>query len=175
MNSTEFSKIVHETKGVVLGAIEKHLPERFYHAIDDVVQETYLRAYKSLTKDKFRGDSEISSWLYVIAKNETFRIVKKLAREEEKFSKSLDKMLSADEILQKEKDKQNLQENIEKLKIAVSKLPEKYRVVMELTIEGLKEEEISKKLNIKKGTVKSRKSRAKDIITKLLSEEERNV
>ncbi len=61
MTETEFARIVHATKAVVLSAVEKHLAGRFYHAIDDVVQETYLRAYRSLTSDKFRGDSAIST------------------------------------------------------------------------------------------------------------------
>ena len=42
MNEKEFSAIVAETKAVVLSAIEKNLAERFYHAVDDVAQETYL-------------------------------------------------------------------------------------------------------------------------------------
>jgi RNA polymerase sigma factor (sigma-70 family) len=33
----------------------------------DITQETFLRFYE--TKDKFRGDSKISTWLYAMAKN----------------------------------------------------------------------------------------------------------
>ena len=54
MTETVFAEIIKETKGVVLSAIEKTLFNRFYHAIDDVAQETYLRAYKSLDRNQFR-------------------------------------------------------------------------------------------------------------------------
>jgi hypothetical protein len=57
MNEREFAKIVAETKGIVLSAIEKHLDFRFSHAIDDVVQESYLRAKKSLVKGAFTEES----------------------------------------------------------------------------------------------------------------------
>jgi DNA-directed RNA polymerase specialized sigma24 family protein len=59
MTEREFADIVGRTKKVVLSAIEKNLASRFYHSIDDVVQETYLRAYSSLTKGKFRGESSL--------------------------------------------------------------------------------------------------------------------
>ncbi len=42
MTEREFAEIVGRTKKVVLSAIEKNLASRFYHSIDDVVQETYL-------------------------------------------------------------------------------------------------------------------------------------
>ncbi len=46
MTETEFARIVHDTKGVVLSAIEKHLAARHYHAIDDVVQVVDRRTDK---------------------------------------------------------------------------------------------------------------------------------
>jgi RNA polymerase sigma-70 factor (ECF subfamily) len=50
MTNSDFTEIVNSTKSIVLSAIEKNLAERFFHSIDDVVQETYLRAYKALVK-----------------------------------------------------------------------------------------------------------------------------
>ena len=91
MTEQEFIKIVDETQGLVLSAIEKNLPERFYHAIDDIAQETYFRAYKSLKKNKFKGKSTVQTWVYTIARNETLRMYKKLDREEKKFNRSIDK------------------------------------------------------------------------------------
>jgi RNA polymerase sigma-70 factor (ECF subfamily) len=63
MTEAEFTEIVESTKRVVLSAIEKNLYPRFLHAIDDVVQETYLRAYKSLQKKQFEGRSALPTSL----------------------------------------------------------------------------------------------------------------
>lgn len=168
MTETEFAHIVHETKGVVLSSIEKHLAARHFHAIDDVVQETYLRAYNSLTRNKFRGDSTITSWLYTIARNESFRMNDKLAREEEKFQKAMNEMI--------EKNRTNDQDNndmeIEELIESITRLPEKYRSVLKLISQGYSEKEIARHLSIKKGTVKSRASRGRDLLKKLYIGEE---
>jgi hypothetical protein len=40
----EFAGIVGATKEAVLAAVRRHPAARFYHAVDDAVQETYLRA-----------------------------------------------------------------------------------------------------------------------------------
>ncbi len=45
---------------------------------EDVTQETFLRAFKNL--DSFRGESELSTWLYAIAKNLCFEHFRKAKR-----------------------------------------------------------------------------------------------
>src|SRR6185295_731328 len=87
MTEEEFSTIVDNTKAIVLSAVEKNLFARFYHAIDDVVQETYLRGFRGLQKKQFEGRSALSTWLYAIARNESLRMNEKLMREERKTEK----------------------------------------------------------------------------------------
>ena len=87
MNDKEFTELFKSTKKTVLSAIEKYLAVRFVNAVSDVVQETYLRAFKSLSKKNFLGKSSIETWLYSIAKNESLRMNEKLMREEKKFKK----------------------------------------------------------------------------------------
>jgi RNA polymerase sigma factor (sigma-70 family) len=41
----------------------------------DITQETFIQAFKSM--DKFRGDSQIYTWLYKIAKNKCLRFLEK--------------------------------------------------------------------------------------------------
>jgi len=48
MEEREFSEIVEKTKKIVLSTIRKYIFSENWEAIDDVVQENYLRAYKSL-------------------------------------------------------------------------------------------------------------------------------
>ncbi|MBG0771635.1 MAG: sigma-70 family RNA polymerase sigma factor [Anaerolineaceae bacterium] len=42
---------------------------------EDVVQETFIKAYKNL--DKFEGRSKVSTWLYRIATNEALMMIRK--------------------------------------------------------------------------------------------------
>lgn len=165
MEEKEFAEIVSRTKGVVLSAIEKNLASRFFHAIDDVAQETYLRAYKGLLKNQFRGDSSLETWLYTIARNESQRMNKKLMREEEKALKSREshEHNAADE---------EEEELISALKENLSRLPEKYGSVLTLISSGHSISDISEMLSIRPGTVKSRASRGRKILQKIVRQED---
>ena len=156
MTEREFAEIVSRTKRIVLSAIEKNLSQRFYHAIDDAAQETYLRAYRGLEKNSFRGDSKIETWLYKIAKNEALRINYRLIREEEKIKKAADNNAMARQN-QEQEDEPSLDDHL-------VTLPEKYRSVLTLVSQGLNINDISQKLGIRPGTVKSRASRGKKMI-----------
>lgn len=162
MTEREFAEIVNDTKGIVLSAIETHLSNHFSHAIDDVVQETYLRAYRSLVNNTFRDDSKLSTWLYTIAKNECFRMNKKLSREEIKFQKSVEMMRLG------EQRGSEYSTDRELLRELIIQLPEKYRSVMELISLGFSEKAIAEKLNLKRGTVKSRASRGREMLQRII-------
>ena len=166
MTEKEFADVVGATKKIVLSAIEKHLSARFCHAIDDIVQETYLRAYKSIAKNKFRGDSAVGTWLYAIARNEALRMNGKLLREEEKFRKSVSRASEAAATAG------NDSSNADFLYDAIARLPDLYKSVMELVAGGNSVKQISKKLDIEPGTVKSRTSRGREMLRKLLLEED---
>lgn len=155
MNEREFADIVGRTKKTVLSAIEKNLASRFYHSIDDVVQETYIRAYGSLSKGKFRGESSIDTWLYSIARNESLRMNEKLMREERKEKKLIESDDTAEE---------NGDDTIALLQENILELPEKYGSVLSLVSLGYSLNQISEKLGLNIGTVKSRISRGKKII-----------
>ena len=155
MNEREFAEIVGRTKKTVLSAIEKNLASRFYHSIDDVVQETYLRAYGSLIKGKFRGESSLETWLYSIARNESLRMNEKMMREERKEKRLLESG-RAEEVPS--------DDGISLLYENIMNLPEKYGSVLKLVSQGLSINQISDRLGINTGTVKSRISRGKKII-----------
>jgi RNA polymerase sigma-70 factor, ECF subfamily len=162
MTEREFTQIVADTKRVVLSAVEKHLPHHFHHAIDDVVQETYLRAYTRLARGDYRGDAQISTWLYVIARNESRRMAGRLAREDEK-SRRAGLMLT---LRPPAPDPADMVTEAEGLAAMLKALPEKYRAVMELAAAGLMEREIGERLGIKTGTVKSRMSRGRELLAR---------
>ncbi|MBP7737603.1 MAG: sigma-70 family RNA polymerase sigma factor [Spirochaetes bacterium] len=163
MTDIEFAAIVGRTKKVVLGAVRKHLAVRFSFAIDDVVQETYLRGYRHLAAGRFREESSVESWLYAIARNESIRMNGKLAREEEKAARAAEErelsMAGA-----------SLSDEALAMDLLLERLPEKYKTVMTLKAQGVTEKEIALALGITMGTVKSRFSRGKEMLQKLSGE-----
>lgn len=167
MTSPEFEEIIKRTKKIVLSAIAKNLSDNYTHAIDDVVQETYLRAYKSLESGKFRGDSQIGTWLYKIAKNESQRMNAKLDKEEIKKQKLVLEINTLESV-----ENTDNEDRLIKFFHFLSVIPEKYSEVLKNQLAGKTEKDISKSLGISKGTVKSRASRGKDFIRKLFSKEE---
>jgi len=163
VTDTEFAVIVGKTKKVVLSAVRRHLAARFSYAIDDVVQETYLRGYRHLVKGLFRNESSIESWLYAIARNESLRMNRKLVREEEKAEK-------AGERRDQDSRDEFSQEDAEYLNSLIDRLPVKYREVIRLKGQGMSEHEIADRLGINTGTVKSRFSRGKEMLHKISGE-----
>lgn len=169
MSEDEFAQVVRETKGVVLSAIRRHLGTDFYHAIDDVAQETYLRAFRSLQKNSFRNEAALSSWLYRIAANESKRCTARLIREERKSRK----VLEADFRSNPETAPNGSQDTLEmveseEIRDLVARLPEKYRNVFILQLDGLSEKEIAGRLNVSPGTIKSRSSRGRELMARML-------
>lgn len=161
MTNSDFTEIVNSTKSIVLSAIEKNLAERFFHSIDDVVQETYLRAYKALVSGKFREESKLSTWLYAIARNESFRMNEKLTREERKIERATLKIKEENHSDDNTRDQPNV------LIKYLKQIPEKYKTILLHYSEGFSEKEIAEKLSIKQGTVKSRAFRGKEILRKI--------
>jgi len=165
MDDKEFAGIVNSTKPIVLSAVKKYVAAQYYHSIDDIVQETYIRAYRSLIKDSFRGESSMETWLYTIARNESLRMMKKLNREEIKIRKKAQKM---DDINSGKEDDDIDVKRID-LKRTIGDLPGKYRGVMDLVSQGLSEKEIADELSLKRGTVKSRIFRGKFLLQRLIA------
>jgi len=168
MTEREFSEIVAETKAVVLSAIGKTLPSRFYHAVDDVAQETYIRAYRGLAGNTFRGEAALSSWLYKIARNESLRMAKKLIREEEKSRRAANETNHENGVPARPADGGHDEEKLAAMERAIDNLPVKYRDVFDLLLRGHTEKEIARTLSIRPGTVKSRISRGKELIARLI-------
>jgi len=163
----EFGNIVGETKKTVLAAVQKHLPARFYHSIDDVVQETYMRAFRHLSSGKFRNEAAVSSWLYTIARNESLRMARKLGREEEKMAR-----LQEESMVNEVNDAPQYLHDMSMLENMLENIPLKYREVMLLRSRGVSEKEIAQQLGIRKGTVKSRFSRGREMLQRVAGEVE---
>jgi len=142
----------------------------------DLVQETFLNAYRGL-KD-FRGEAQISTWLYTIASRACLRMRRKRKGEPER-ELSLDEFVPTSEGefrlqipidgLTPEQALQN-KELREALDQAINKLPKKYRMTLVLRdMEGLSAKEVGGIMGLNERAVKSRLHRARLFVRRELS------
>jgi RNA polymerase sigma-70 factor, ECF subfamily len=145
-------------------------------AAKDLVQETFLNAYRGF-KD-FRGDAQVSTWLYTIASRACLRMRRKRKGEPER-ELSLDEFVPTSEGefrlqipvdgLTPEEAFQN-KELRRALNQAIDKLPKKYRMVLVLRdMEGLSAKEVGTVMGLNERAVKSRLHRARLFVRRELS------
>jgi RNA polymerase sigma-70 factor, ECF subfamily len=136
---------------------------------EDVVQETYVRAFTHLAD--FRGDSGLSTWLSRIAMNEALG---RLRRERPAVElSSLPQgaleaqiikfpLMSAPDDPEKSMAQREIQHVVEG---AIDELPEAFRIVfITRVLEGMNVEETAEILDLKPETVKTRLHRARAML-----------
>jgi RNA polymerase sigma-70 factor (ECF subfamily) len=135
--------------------------------ISDIVQETFLRAYRGI--DGFRGDSAFYSWLYRIAQNATKNFL--IARARLPLHCDIDQCLSDIGLYESGSPEHLLIcEEIEKqIAKSMAALPiELRKVIMLRDNENLSYDEMAAKLGCPIGTVRSRLFRARAMIDQAL-------
>lgn len=142
----------------------------------DLVQDTFLNAYRGL--ERFRGDAQVSTWLYRIATRACLRLRRKRKGEPDR-ELSLDEFIPTSEgefRLQIPTDGMTPEEALENKELkralhqAIQKLPNKYRVVLVLRdMEGLTAKEVGSIMGLNERAVKSRLHRARLFVRRELS------
>ena len=142
----------------------------------DLVQDTFLNAYRGL--EGFRGDAQVSTWLYRIAARACLRLRRKRKGEPAR-ELSLDEFIPTSEgefRLQLPTDGLTPEEALENKELkralhqAIQKLPNKYRVVLVLRdMEGLTAKEVGTIMGLNERAVKSRLHRARLFVRRELS------
>jgi RNA polymerase sigma factor (sigma-70 family) len=118
---------------------------------DDVLQNTFIKIFKHL--DNFREDSQLFTWLYRIATNESISFLKKQRKHifvsMDDVAHSLSSKLEADPQLSGDAIQLKLQQ-------AILKLPNKQRLVFNMKyFEEMKYEEMSEILGTSVGALKA--------------------
>ncbi|MDF0665066.1 MAG: sigma-70 family RNA polymerase sigma factor [Nitrospira sp.] len=142
----------------------------------DLVQETFLKAYLGL--DRFRGDAQISTWLYTIASRACLRMRRRRKGAPER-ELSLDEFIPTSDGefrlqipidgLSPEAALQNKQLR-QALDGAINQLPKKYKMVLVLRdMEGLSAKEVGSIMGLNERAVKSRLHRARLFVRRQLS------
>ncbi len=136
---------------------------------EDVVQETYVRAFTHL--DSFRGDSSLATWLARIAMNEALGRSRR-QRPGVEWTSLPPGVLEA-QIIQfplssppEDPEKSMAQREIQHVvEHAIDDLPEAFRIVfITRVIEGMNVEETAEILGLKPETVKTRLHRARTML-----------
>ena len=131
---------------------------------EDIMQESFLDAYRKIVD--FKGDGNFGGWLRRIVVNNSIDVIKK--RKE---------MLSLQESQMDIEDKQddsveNIEYKVTEIKKAILLLSEEYKVIISLFLfEGYDHEEISQILNISNNASRTRFSRARGKLLRILAEQ----
>ncbi|HKC26219.1 MAG TPA: sigma-70 family RNA polymerase sigma factor [Thermoanaerobaculia bacterium] len=142
---------------------------------EDVVQETFLRAYRGL--EKFRGESSLKTWLYAIALNRARARHGTLSRLRAVFVNARSSREDAADLLDDAADPGAspeeatlAKEQRTRLRAAIRVLPEEFKTAVVLRdLEGLSYEEIAQVLSVPIGTVRSRIARGRSLLKEELS------
>ncbi|MEA4984455.1 ECF RNA polymerase sigma factor SigW [bioreactor metagenome] len=164
-NAQAFSKLVHLYQERLYWHIRKMVLS--HEDANDVLQNTFMKAWNGLAG--FRGESQISTWLYRIATNETLTF---LANKRMRNISGIDDVeglllgqLQADSYFSGNEAEMKLQE-------AILTLPEKQRLVFNMKyFDDLTYEEMENILETSAGALKASYHHAVKKIEKYLSEE----
>jgi RNA polymerase sigma-70 factor (ECF subfamily) len=139
---------------------------------DDLTQTVFAKAAKALPA--FRGDAEMSTWLYRIAVNVTSDWLRSRSTQEAKVTVPLpdasDDGTRAATIGSADVDSHPSPEQQFCIRGEIGKLPDAYRDIMMLSaLGGLSDDEIAQILGISKGNVKVRLHRARQEFKKIIA------
>jgi len=134
---------------------------------EDIMQESFLSAFEKI--ETYERLVSFGAWLKKIVINKSLDHIKKRSLDLYSIDEiSVDIPEENDEI----KDLNEMQFKIEEIREAITRLPEKYRIVLSLyLIEGYDHDEISEILGIISSTSRSQLVRAKQRLIQILSEE----
>lgn len=130
---------------------------------EDVMQESFLSAFQKI--DTFKGDVSFGAWLKKIVINRSLDAIK--------LKKSLISIENVSENLEDSLEEPIYCEGLspELVKEAIQRLPEGYRVVINLyLVEGYDHDEISEILDISNATSRTQYHRAKKRLAETLNE-----
>jgi RNA polymerase sigma-70 factor (ECF subfamily) len=132
---------------------------------DDLVQDTLVRALAKI--HLWQPDTDLRAWLFTLMHNQYVNFVRKSVREG--ASTPLE---TAVDIGRAPSQQEQLQ--LRDFRRALDQLPHEQRaVVLLIGLEGLRYEEVADILNVPVGTIRSRLSRARDLLRQLMDAPER--
>jgi RNA polymerase sigma-70 factor (ECF subfamily) len=138
-----------------------------HHTAMDTVQNVFLRVLKHLAKLEEMTDAQLKGWLYRVTVNSGVDRIRKEKREVLSCDPDSGAAVSADELPEAAALSR---EQREAVKAGVDSLPEHYRQpILMYYFAEMSYTEISELLGVSEGTLKSRMSRARNILARSLA------
>ena len=124
-----------------------------YDACKDVVQEVFIKIWNM--ELRFKSENSIKPYLYRAVKNKALDVIKSRAYSSKYPLREIElKVLESDSYFARELI---LEESSRRIQVAVNSLPFKCKQIIDLSLNGYKNDEISKELCISINTVKAQK------------------
>ena len=134
-----------------------------YAEAEDVLQEAFISAFKNL--NSYKSEASFGSWLKRIVINASINAIRKKRSE----LVPMDERVMGE--IADESDDDDSEWQVEKVRRAIQKLPDGYRVVLTLyLLEGYDHAEIGEILDISESTSKSQYSRARKKLIEIMRE-----
>lgn len=165
----ELSQLIKANKSRLSWFVRKHL--RNDEFVEDLFQQTCLEAFRNW--GNFRGESKPETWLFGIALN----LVRNYKSRDVNYRFSFESLDEEDSVelesVSEEEPMQHLlrAERIQKIREAINALPLKMQNVVQLVIlDGYSYQDAALELDLPIGTIRSRVSRARDLLVELLQD-----
>lgn len=160
-----FNKIYEEFQVMVFAYLFSRVNQK--EIAKDLVQEVFTRAWKNISLLSELGLNNSRYWLFRTAKN----IVTDYYRSRSFQQKLVKEMESNVSVLAKSpEDQLEMDEELEALSVAITKLPEKLRIPLTLQVmANMNSKQISEMLEVPAGTIRYRISLARKQLLRVIS------
>jgi len=146
-----------------------HIARRYFNNSEDALdasQDAIIRIYKGLTNVVIQEDGSLKAWICTVTANTCLDIVRKRRIVADELT---DDIISVSPTLPSAEESAIANERAREILAAIAKLPDDHRMVLILRdMQGLSYDELAGALGLTLGTVKSRLSRARAALKKLL-------
>jgi RNA polymerase sigma-70 factor, ECF subfamily len=160
-NAQAFEHLLHRREKWLWNVAKKSI--RDPSLAEEALQEALISIWKHA--EGFRGDSELSTWLYQIVTRSCIDVLRK---EQIRSHQSLGELENLESIGGATSFEEALMDELLVHSALLEIDPDQRRVIEMLELDGLSVEEISSQLGIPAGTVKSRSARGREALKKII-------
>jgi RNA polymerase sigma-70 factor (ECF subfamily) len=136
----------------------------------EVTSDVFLEVWTNAAN--FRGESKISTWIFGIARfkcMEAIRLTRRFKRS--RVISTKDEVISQVPNSYDSGTNMDARQELRRVVVLMERLPEEQRLALEMTVlGGLPLEEVARRLEISRGTVKTRVSRARRALRRMLGD-----
>ncbi len=136
----------------------------------EVTSDVFLEVWANAAN--FRGESKISTWIFGIARfkcMEAIRLTRRFKRS--RVISTKDEVISQVPNSYDSGTNMDARQELRRVVVLMERLPEEQRLALEMTVlGGLPLEEVARRLEISRGTVKTRVSRARRALRRMLGD-----